>query len=87
MYSLVHQTLIDRLKTADLFVPHLDAALNSIALYAQLHTSGPREEALLVVGKLCRRAYGWVAEEEFTEREGERIVLARMIEWASDRLG
>jgi hypothetical protein len=27
-----------------------------------------------------------VAEEDFKEREGERVVLARMMEWASDRL-
>lgn len=90
IYALIKNNLIPRLKASDLFVPHLDAVLNSIALYSQLQLEQRSEmackrEALEIVGQLFGRSYGWVEGEEFKEREGERVVLARMLEWASDR--
>ena len=45
-----------------------------------------RRDAIEIVGNLFRRCYGWIGGQSFKEREGERVILARMMEWASDRI-
>jgi hypothetical protein len=73
VYSLIKNNLIPQIKQSRYFVNHLDAMLNSIALYSEIQLQYPEEysckkEILDIVSHLFYRTYAFTEGESFKER-------------------
>lgn len=90
VYHLIKDSLLKQITQSKYFLPHLEAMLTTISLYSSLLGQSPegvcRKEVLEIVHNLFHRTYAFQPVESFKEREKERVVLARMLEWASDKM-
>ena len=89
-YQLVKDGLLEQITQSKYFLPHLEAMLTTITLYSSLLGESPegvcRKEVLEIIHHLFHRTYAYQSSESFKEREKERVVVARMLEWASDKM-